>query len=484
MKKAAYWIRTNIVIITSLLICSWMLFVMIHYSGKSLWGDSIGTISIASPNHSLWETLKIDVTEDVFVAPLFYLVANIWLKIAPYGTVWVKLICELFICIGIIIASQAAKNMYSDSAGIFTSLFLSICPYSVTQGAYEFRHYALWFMLTALLIWFYDRKMKKPTPQNLIGYGMTAILCCYTHFNGVFVFFILFLWDVSLWMKKRITIRHISSYLLWGVLFFPYLVYAYFYATELTKGFWPNPNFEDLFKIDLQILIEPLLCGIFYISALWAVWRIFTKDNNNNNIGFLIWLILGYKAINFIYSNLNQGYSMWIPRYFFCQLPAMMILCAVFISEILKKAFHKGKLQSAAFCTLICVVFGFLEILFIRDLREHRYPEIIHQPFEQTAEILRQQDDFWNPETAFYYSAYNIEAWQYYLAHGDMTPGLLHLLPMDLRDVDLSPYRVIYVCELQNPISEESLKLLQDSYEFEELHHDYKLYRLERKTSF
>ena len=474
MEKVLYLMKKNIVLLVSILICSWMLFVMIHYSGKSLWGDSIGTISIANPNHSIWETLKIDVTQDVFVAPLFYLVANIWLKIAPYGTVWVKLICELFICIGILIASQAAKNISGDLAGIFTAIFLSICPYLVTQGAYEFRHYALWFMLTALLIWFYDRKNKKPTPQNLIGYGFAAILCCYTHFNAVFFFFILFLLDVFLWLKKKITIRHIISYLLWGFLFFPYLVYAYFHATELTKGFWPNPKPEDLVKIDLQILIEPLLFGIFIVSILWAIWKIWKTDQTSC---FLLWMILGYKAVNFIYSNLNQGYSMWIPRYFFCQFPAMMILCAVFTAEMLKNAFRKGKLQTAATCALICCVLAFLEILFIRDLREHRYPEIIHQPFEQTAEILRQQDDFWNEDTAFYYSAYNIEAWQYYLAHGDMTPGLLNLLPMGLHGVDLSPYRVIYVCELQNPIPEESMSILQASYEFEELHHDYKLWR-------
>ena len=478
MKKTLQFIKNNIVLLSSIAICGWMLIVMVHYSGKSLWGDSIGTISIANPIHSLWETLMIDVKYDVFVAPLFYLAANIWLKIAPYGTVWVKLICEIFICIGIIIAAQAAKNLYGDAAGIFTALFLSVCPYLATQGGYEFRHYALWFMLTALLIWFHERKTRNPSVPNLLGYGFTAILCCYTHFNGVFFFFMLFLWDFFRWLKKDITIRHISSYLLWGVLFFPYLVYAYLHATELTEGFWPKPGLADIFRIDLQILIEPVLCGIFWAALIWGIIKAVKKDDK---ISFVLWMVLGYKAIDFIYSNLNRGYSMWIGRYFFCQLPCMMILCGCFTAFLVRKVSHSKNLL-ILLSVIICFSFGFLEYRFIRDLRAHRYPNVISQPFEQAAEILRKQGDFWDEDTAFFYSAYNIEAWQYYLAHGDMTPGLLNLLPRDLTGTDLTPYNTIYVCELQNAITEESMDILQASYDFTELDHDYKLYRLEKKS--
>ena len=263
-------------------------------------------------------------------------------------------------------------------------------------------------------------------------------------------------------------------------LFFPYLVYAYLHATELTEGFWPKPGLTDIFRIDMQILIEPFLCLIFYSALIWAIIRTIKGDGKT---GFLLWIILGYKVIDFIYSNLNGGYSMWIPRYFFCQLPVMMMLCGSFASELLYKAFSRGKLAAASAGVLACGCFLCLEFLFIRDLRNDRYPEIIHQPFEQTAEILRKQDDFWNPDTAFYYSAYNIEAWQYYLAHGDMTPGLFNLLPMDLEGIDLSPYQVIYVCELQNPIPDATWSKLMNNYECEELHHDYKLYRFTQKSA-
>ncbi len=454
--------------------------VMVHYSGKSLWGDSIGTIFIASPVRSLLETLKIDVTQDVFVAPIFYLVANVWLKIAPYGTMWVKLLCEIFICAGIIITSLSASQIFGKWEGIFTCLYLCVCSYLITQGAYEFRCYALWFVFTAMLVMSHEKKIKDPTPGNLLLFGIIAVLTCYTHFNGVLFFFTMFLWDLFLWLRRKISIRHISSYLIWGLLFFPYLVYAYFHATEMTEGFWPKPSAADFLQIDTQLLIEPLLYGIFWVSVLWGIFKVF--KGKSEKTAFILWLVAGYKTVNFIYSNLNRGYSMWIPRYFFCQITVMMILCGCFTADICRRSFSKGsRIIKIICCMAVCCCFIFLEILYVRDLRAHRYPEVIHQPFEQAAEVLRQQDDFWNEDTAFYYSAYNIEAWQYYLAHGDMTPGLLNLLPMDL-NADIDRYQVIYVCELQNAMPEGVWEKLTRSFEYTELHHDYKIFRFTKRT--
>ena len=478
MKKIIRWAKSNIVLLFSILVCCWCMTVMVHYSGKSLWGDSIGTIFIANPNHSLLETLRIDVTEDVFVAPLFYLVANVWLKIAPYGTRWVKLICEIFICLGMIVSAQTAKKMFGNAAGIFTVLFLSVSSYLAIQGGYEFRNYALWFLFTACLLWLHDRKIKQPTWGSLIAYGICAILCCYTHFNGVLFFFTLFLWDLYLWLKKKITIRHISSYLLWGVLFFPYLVYAYFHAKSLTDGFWPAPGLKDFFGIDKQLLIHPLFYGLFWAAILWALYITFAKKDSRT--AFLLWVIMGYRIINFVYSNLNEGYSMWIPRYFFCQMAPMMILCGWAAADVFHRLYHGRKVLFYAAAILFCAGFLLLEIAYIHDLRANRYPEHISQPFEQDAEILRKQPDFWDPDTAFYYSACNIEAWQYYLAHGDMTPGLLNLLHIG-PETDLSPYRVIYVCELQNAIDPQVWEKLNTEFDFEELNHDYRVYQFTRK---
>ena len=61
----------------SLIICILTFIVLTHYSGYSFWGDEMGTIAIANPIHSPFETLKINLLYDPYIAPLFYLFANL-----------------------------------------------------------------------------------------------------------------------------------------------------------------------------------------------------------------------------------------------------------------------------------------------------------------------------------------------------------------------------------------------------------------------
>ena len=123
----------------TLLLCIWTMIVLVHYSGYSFWGDEIGTIAIANPTHTLHETLMIDLTEDTTVAPLFYLVANLWMRVVPYGTSRLLLICEIFVCIGIFITAMTAKNISGNICGIAAAVLSAVMPYLAIQGAYEFR---------------------------------------------------------------------------------------------------------------------------------------------------------------------------------------------------------------------------------------------------------------------------------------------------------------------------------------------------------
>ena len=62
-----------------------------------------------------------------------------------------------------------------------------------------------------------------------------------------------------------------------------------------------------------------------------------------------------------------------------------------------------------------------------------------------------------------------------------MTPGLINLLPNDISQVDLSPYNVIYALEIKTPITDETWEKFSESFDIEELNHEYKVYRLTRK---
>lgn len=476
----------------TLLLCIWTMIVLVHYSGYSFWGDEIGTIAIANPTHTLYETLMIDLTEDTTVAPLFYLVANLWMRVVPYGTSRLLLICEIFVCIGIFITAMTAKNLSGNICGIAAAVLSAAMPYLAIQGAYEFRSYAVCYLFTTLTLYFYFRKLKDPRLSNIIFYGISAIFMSFSLYSAVLLYFAMFLADLFLYLKKRISIKNIISYLLWGTLFFPVLVYAFLHVSSRGTSFWTSaPAFSQIFTVIPEILIDPLLIILWYAGVVWMLYRCIRllQNKNENDFSknypalFLYWLTLACRIVNFIYSNLNSRNSMWTPRYFFFLLPCIVLFITLAFYDILTQVFRRTNAGSVKVIVPVTAVICacYLEFSFIQACKRERYPEIIRQPFEQGAEFLRTMDDLRAPDTAVYYSAYNIEAWQYYLAHGDMTPGLFNLLPMDVSGIDLSPYKTIYMMIIEHPMLETTREIFEREYLSEEIHHNYRIYRLTRK---
>ena len=466
-----------------LLIIAGAAVIMVHYSGYSFWGDEMATVAWCNPNYSLLETLKAIMIEDTS-PPLFYLAANLWMKVSPYGTRWLLVICEVFTLAGIVFSALTARNLADNTAGLLTALIMALMPYCVTQGGYEFRAYALWFLLTALILFFAVRKYRNASVLNLICYGLMAVLAAYTHFSAVIFFFSMFLMDGFLFLKKRITIRHLSSYLLFGLLYFPYLLFAYFHTTNRITAFWTKtPGLADFFGIMPSLLQTVPVMILYYGAVLWMLYRLIKGLRGGANLFeeplFPAWMlfavILCYRLVTFIYSNLNPNYSMWENRYFFCLMPCIGIILGLCCRDVLERV------PSAAFFVCFAGMTVWMLFTHCQVLKDNRFPEIIRQPLEQAAEVLRGTGDLFNEDTAVYYSADNIEAWQYYLAHGDMTPGLMNLLPRDSSQVDLSPYNVIYVMEVVSAIPDETWAHFTESFDVEELHHDLQLYRLTRK---
>ena len=471
----AFWVLLLLILTVSAVF-------MRHYPGTSFWNDEIATIYYCNPNHSLLETLKLDLFKDTTVPPLFYLVANLWMKVSPYGTQWLLLICEIFTLVGILFSALTARELMGNITGLITALFMALMPYCVRQGGHEFRAYGLWLVFTALTLFFGARKYRNPSAANLVAYGLAAALAAYTHFSTVIFFFSLFLVDVFLFLKKRITIRHISSYLLFGVLYFPYLLFAYLHTTNRIAVFWTTPpEFVDFFDIMPTLLQTVPVMVLYYDAVIWLLLRLIKGRRGGESLFedplFPAWMlfavILCFRLVMFLYSVLNSNYSMWVERYFFCLMPCIGILLGLCCRDVL------NRVSSTDFTICFAGIAVWLLVVNCQTLKDN--PDSHYQPLEQAAEILRGTDDLFNEDTAVYYSAQFIAGWQYYLAHGDMTPGLINFLPQDSSNEDLSPYNVIYVMEVHDLISEETWANFRKSFDVEELNHKYKLYRLTRK---
>ena len=52
---------------------------------------------------------------------------------------------------------------------------------------------------------------------------------------------------------------------------------------------------------------------------------------------------------------------------------------------------------------------------------------------------------------------------------------------MDVSGIDLSPYKTIYMMIIEHPMLETTREIFEREYLSEEIHHDYRIYRLTRK---
>ena len=87
------------------------LIVMLRYAGvTSLWFDDLATIRIVDNNLSLGKNLDFIRGDAISNPPLFYLFAAFWLRVAPYGTLFIKLPSILFSAAGMFFCGIAYRG--------------------------------------------------------------------------------------------------------------------------------------------------------------------------------------------------------------------------------------------------------------------------------------------------------------------------------------------------------------------------------------
>uniref|UniRef100_UPI00114C8E06 glycosyltransferase family 39 protein n=1 Tax=Robinsoniella peoriensis TaxID=180332 RepID=UPI00114C8E06 len=151
--KLSKWIKSNyhkiIIIVIAIGSLVWML---CFADQKSLWYDDLFQISFSGNNQSFYEVFHNIVTIDL-QPPLFAFIAMFWLRIAPYGTGWIKLISELAVFFAIILIGLTASKAFNKRVGIFSSILLGTSYVAILDGAYSFRPYGYVIFFTILMIY-------------------------------------------------------------------------------------------------------------------------------------------------------------------------------------------------------------------------------------------------------------------------------------------------------------------------------------------
>jgi MFS family permease len=213
----------------------------------------------------------------------------------------------------------------------------------------------------------------------------------------------LFAVDLFLFIRKKIKLIFLRSYILAALIFSPLAVLVLiFRKADLSKNWPPIPKTEYIFSYfknlldgsDLKLLLFAF--GSTTILAYFFI-QIVKKHNINwryNVLMSMLWTIVFMIGTMFIYSSrINPSGSVWVLRYFYVLLPAIFLISAFGTSLLINFLARKNKAAKIAALIFLALVV-FFNVLSIAAMPR---PNVLYPAI---AEKLAAQEDIYAQRTA------------------------------------------------------------------------------------
>jgi len=471
-----------------LLITIVSLAVMLRYAGSvSLWYDDLYTISISAKGLS-WDQMVSNMMADAhYNPPLFYLFAAFWLRVAPYGTLFLKLPSILFSAAGIYLCGVVARRLKGNSAAVFATIFAAASTFLIFNGADTFRSYGLMFLLVLICMYFYILRIEKNRVLNryIFIFGALAAVLCYTHYFGILIIASFFICDLVLIAAKKLNARHLLSYLLFAALFLPFFISRLMVLAEQNWTFWADaPDAKSVVLLTQDIVSNyNFIYILFLFGMVMSVIMIFSSYTREYmGMGrkqvyvsvmqvFTVIFVIG--AV-FVYSRyINPDGSLFIFRYFVSIVPMIVIISAIGVDcvfAILLKS-KPAKLAGITIGAVVCVVTLYLGANTLEKVIDNS--NTVNEPFEQAMDWIYDQDIAHNPDTLIITDAPE-RGVLYYITHDGQRPPLnvaFYRNPeTNLTEDNYSGWNTIIRFDGHRPAPSATLSLLQKHYTLTETH--------------
>ena len=113
--------------------------------------------------------------------------------------------------------------------------------------------------------------------NSLLLFAVSIILLAYTHYYGVILCFCIFWYDTWISLKNK-NYRYITSYILAGVLYLPWVLLI-FYNNERFSIWPPVPKIKDLVNVIFFLLgNNQIFIFVFTFSFIYILRFIFLKN--------------------------------------------------------------------------------------------------------------------------------------------------------------------------------------------------------------
>jgi hypothetical protein len=301
-----------------------------------LWIDELDwTLRIINGNNFL-ELFK-ELARFGYNLPLYYFIIAVINVVSKNNEFILLLVSAIMSIIGCYYIYKTSKEIFEEDFSKLTILFITGSLFFYKDITCLIRPYSLLYMLSALSIYYYLKKLKTNTTKNIIIYYMIITGLVLTHWFGNLIVFFYGISDLYLFIKRKIKFKDFILYIIPFIFIMSWLIYVFNVHTISFSNYWPEK--PDLSRI-LFLLFELLgfnlisICFLFIITKFILCKNI--EKNNDYNIAktILVEIIVLIAGV-FTYSRfINPKGSLWVERYFIAIMPQFIIASAFFFKKL------------------------------------------------------------------------------------------------------------------------------------------------------
>ena len=428
------------------------IFMRIFGARESFAQDELALINYVTYTDSVFTAMKTDIAWPPLWKGFFFC----WYRIAPYGENWLLLPGELLALGGVYLTGMCGKKLANERVGILAAVLTAFNPSFFEYIALECTCYSLLFFCSVTIWYLYITRTGSKENFSwkqiitLIAVMTTAV---YTHYFGFFLSGTFFIYDIYLWIKKTIWGKYLIPYPIVGVLFSPWIIYVLKTKDIIHSNYWqPKPTLTGVVDFMKYLAGRHTLVFYIFLSGIMALILIQTKNglapDSPMRCNALITIPLILVACVFIYGKfIAIGNTFWVDRYFFVILPAVMLICALFIELCFLCLKEIPEVHSSV---IACSVLATIMIFITSDniAKADTVSKESRQPFRAAAEWLYSSNDIFDPENLVISLSYrgDTNGWiEYYITKQEKRDNLNLRFYADVSKDELLSYNRIIV---------------------------------------
>lgn len=405
MKKKYIYRILNYAILVFMLV-----FLILNASAQSFWSDEMSTIGYIRSGTSLFDMIKGYMVVDAVNLPLYPLILYVVYRIVPYGEVYLLLPSIIFTISAIWIIGRIGYLCGDEDNELCAIGLGSVSYWLICRGAWDIRCYSLLILLSALTLYFYMRRMKEENSKNIVCYGICMLMLFYTHWFGSIMMIFFAFYDLVLYIRKKITVRCIGSYLLAGGLFLPWCIGM---LATTTRNLLGNnaaskpPTVESIEEVFIY------LSGNSFLGKVILYWGIVVgivcclKNRKRGCdklfllLGSCSWLI----GVVYVYcAYINPSGSFFENKYFFVLLPQILLIMSYGLSTTKRVIVSFISMRKKQFLKVIELLFIFMGMLLYGRLAWSNcveckaFSQEMRMPYRQCAEYLTEAGEIYEED--------------------------------------------------------------------------------------